>query len=150
MIFKRIFIVVFFLISAICHSQKSKTKSSNKSFDDFSFASAVEGYEELLRKGYDDAEIYERLGDANFFNSNYVLAAKWYRGLSFAENNEILDPEVIFRYALSLKSLGRYEESDEQMLKLKDTLPEDLRVMKFIQQRDYLSRIKQVSNRYKI
>ncbi|NKI32921.1 PD40 domain-containing protein [Croceivirga thetidis] len=147
---KKTFIFILLLATGAVAAQKSKTEASNQSFDDYSFASAVDGYEELLKKGYDDAEIYRKLGDANFFNSNYVFAAKWYRGLSFAVKGELLDPETIFRYALSLKSLGRYEESDEQMLRLRDTLPNDLRVRKFLNQRDYLKVIKETSGRYQI
>lgn len=150
MLSKQKITVLLLLISAIAFSQKSKIKTSNDSFDDFSFASAAEGYEDLLKEGYDDAEIYERLGDANFFNSNYAFAAKWYRGLSFADSEAMLNPDIIFRYSLSLKSLGRYEESDDQMLKLQDTLPNDLRVKKFIQNRDYLAQIAEVSNKYQI
>ena len=149
MTLKHLHIIVLLLFAVIAHSQKSHTEISDKSFDDFSFASAAEGYENLLRQGYDDSEIYRRLADANFYNSNYVLAAKWYRGLYLTKKGEV-DPEITFRYALSLKSLGRYAESDEQMFQLRDTLPNDPRVKKFMAQPEYLENIEKTSNRSRV
>lgn len=132
------------------NAQEEKLSQEEDDFQKFAYSFAIEGYEEQVLEGTKDIEVYKKLGDANFFNSKYEVAAKWYRGLFFALGNQKMDPEYIHRYSISLKSLDRYDEADNILKTLKDTLPEDLRLKKLLAQPNYLENIKKVSNRYKI
>src|SRR5690606_29945963 len=72
---------------------------------------AREIYLKVVADGYESAEIFKKLGDTYYFNSDYTNAAKWYDKLvkQFPDQTE---PEYYYRAAQSLKSLGKYEESN--------------------------------------
>ncbi len=142
-------IVLFIGCISFGFSQESQVEIAAENFNEFDYIQAIKEYEDLVKQGYDDVQIYQQLGDANFFNSNYKEAAKWYRGF-YLSSKKRLQPEYLFRYALSLKSLERYKESDEIMLQLKDSLPDDLRVQKFLNRANYIKEIERSSNRSSI
>lgn len=127
-------------------AQESQIEIASENFEEFDYIEAIKEYEDLVKQGYNNAQIYKQLGDANFYNSNYRDAAKWYRGY-YLSSNKKMESEYLFRYALSLKSLKRYEESDEVMLVMKDSLPDDLRVQKFTSKANYIKEIERSSNR---
>jgi len=142
-------IIIFFCASIMVFAQESKIDKAKENFDKYDFIEAIEEYEALVKEGYNDIEIYQRLGDANFFNSNYKVAAKWYRGLYLSSNSQ-LDAEYLFRYALSLKSLERYDESNRVLKQIQDTVPNDTRLKKYLNRPNYLKDIQRASDRYNI
>ncbi|HBL78896.1 MAG TPA: flagellar motor protein MotB, partial [Aequorivita sp.] len=83
----------------------------NKEFDKFAYIDAREIYLKVVEDGYVSAEILKKLGDTYYFNSDYTNAAQWYDKLvkQFPDETE---PEYYYRAAQSLKSLGKYDESD--------------------------------------
>lgn len=139
----------FLFICLFVVSQNSEINKAGENFDEYAYADAIEDYEALINEYHTEVEVYRRLGDANYFNSNYETAAKWYRGL-YMTANEKLSPEYLYRYALSLKSLGRYDESNRILLQMKDTAKTDIRLEKYLEKPDYLKDIKNVSDRYEI
>lgn len=92
-------------------SQQRDIKKANKEFDKFAYIDAREIYLKVVADGYESAEIFKKLGDTYYFNSDYTNAAKWYDKLvkQFPDQTE---PEYYYRAAQSLKSLGKYDESD--------------------------------------
>lgn len=92
-------------------SQQRDIQKANKEFDKFAYIDAREIYLKVVADGYESAEIYKKLGDTYYFNSDYTNAAKWYDKLvkQFPDQTE---PEYYYRAAQSLKSLGKYDESD--------------------------------------
>lgn len=92
-------------------SQKKDIARANKEFDKFAYIDAREIYLKVVEDGYESAEIFKKLGDTYYFNSDYTNAAKWYDKLvkQFPDQTE---PEYYYRAAQSLKSLGKYDESD--------------------------------------
>lgn len=127
-------------------AQDSKIENASENFEEFDYIEAIKEYEDLVKQGYNNSEIYQQLGDANFFNSNYKDAARWYRGF-YLSSKKRMKPEYLFRYALSLKSLKRYEESNSIMEQMRDSLPEDLRVQKFLNRPNYIKEIERSSKR---
>ena len=144
-----IFIIIFSCSSTLVFAQESKIDKAQENFDKYDYIEAIEEYEALVKEGYNDIEIYQRLGDANFFNSNYKVAAKWYRGL-YLSSNQKLDAEYLFRYSLSLKSLERYDESNLILKQINDTVQGDIRLQKFLNRPNYLKDIKRASDRYNV
>ena len=65
-------------------------------------------------------------------------------------SNADIDPEYLYRYAQSLKSLGKYEESDQWMQRFEAAKADDARVAKFKENFEYLDAIAEVSGRYDI
>lgn len=92
-------------------SQKKDIRKANKEFDKYAYIDAREIYLKVVEDGYESAEIFKKLGDTYYFNSDYTNAAQWYDKLvkQFPDETE---PEYYYRAAQSLKSLGKYDESD--------------------------------------
>lgn len=111
-IVRNIFIFAFVALSTgSTFAQERDVKRANKEFDRFSYIDAREIYLKVIEDGYESAEIYKNLGDTYYFNADYTNAAKWYDKLvtTFPEQTEA---DYYYRAAQSLKSLGRYDESD--------------------------------------
>ncbi|MCB0466932.1 MAG: OmpA family protein [Aequorivita sp.] len=92
-------------------SQKKDINKANKEFDKYAYIDAREIYLKVVEDGYESAEIFKKLGDTYYFNSDYTNAAKWYQKLVTQFPDEI-EPEYYYRAAQSLKSLEKYDESN--------------------------------------
>ena len=73
-----------------------------------------------LVKGTKSIEIFQKLGDAYFFESDYVKAVKWYSELFKMTTN--LESEYFERYAYSLRALGNTAKAEEIKILLKQSL----------------------------
>lgn len=129
--------------------QEGKIERAEKNFENFAFMDAISSYEDLTTKGLNDEEIYKNLGDANYMNAKYDEASEWYGKLVQTENADIT-PNYLYRYAQTLKSLGKYEESDLWMQKFQEAKSSDLRAELFQENEKYLEKIKSNSGRYNI
>lgn len=129
--------------------QNRKLKQALENLNDFAFMDAISNYEDLVSKGYSDMDIYRNLGNAHFLNADYEGASLWYGKLLDGAAQET-EPEYMYRYAQSLKSLERYEDSDQWMTRFHEAKAEDGRAKKYIGHRDYLEDIKRKSGNYKI
>lgn len=128
-------------------SQERKIKKAENNFDNYAYAPAISSYEKLVEDGFSEERIFKNLGNANYLNANYREAAKWY-GRLFALENASIDPEYMYRYAQTLKSLEKYTESDQWMQKFKTAKANDQRAIKFSDNLDYLDKIETQSGRY--
>lgn len=112
-IVRNIFIFALVLLSAgSTYGQKKEIKKANKDFDRFAYIDARQIYLKVVEDGYESAEIYKNLGDTYYFNGDYTNAAKWYDKLVTRFPAET-GPEYYYRSAQSLKSLGKFEESEQ-------------------------------------
>lgn len=102
---------VVVLTAGSSFSQQKDINKANKEFDKYAYIDAREIYLKVVADGYESAEIFKKLGDTYYFNSDYTNAAIWYDKLvkQFPDQTE---PEYYYRAAQSLKSLGKYDESD--------------------------------------
>ena len=66
-------------------AQVEEVSQADQKFSDYAFIDAISIYEKVAQQGYRSAEIFQRLGDAYYFNGRYEEAAKWYKEL-MAEN----------------------------------------------------------------
>ena len=107
-------LLIMLLFTGNSFSQKGKVAKANKNFDKYSYIDAREVYLKVVEDGYKSAEIYKRLGDTYYYNSEYKSASKWYSSL-FNEFPDDIEPEYYYRGAQSLKSAGDYVESDNIM-----------------------------------
>ena len=92
-------------------AQDRTLKRAEKTFAKESYVSAIEIYERLAEKGMGSEQIYEKLGDANYFNANYVQAEQWYT--KRYELKGTFPKEFLFRYGQSLKSAGKDKLAQE-------------------------------------
>ncbi len=111
---KAALLLIVLLITSVSFSQKSRIEKANKEFDKYSYIDAREIYIKVLEDGYESAEIYKKLGDTYYFNSEYKNASEWYSKLVSTFPEEV-ETEYYYRTAQSLKSVNKYEESDKMM-----------------------------------
>ena len=111
---KATLLLIVLLISSISFSQKSKVEKANKEFNKYSYIDAREIYLKVIEDGYSSAEIYKKLGDTYYYNSEYKSASKWYSSL-ISEFPGDVESDYYYRAAQSLKSVGNYKESDRLM-----------------------------------
>ncbi|MDF0705584.1 OmpA family protein [Flagellimonas okinawensis] len=115
---RRIIIHVFsiFLLVGSTFAQEGKIKKANEEFDSYDYIDARKIYLNVVEDGYESAQIFEKLGDTYYFNSEYSEANKWYQKLISNYPNDVKS-EYYFRMAQTLKSVGRYEDSKVMMEK---------------------------------
>ncbi|MCV9931565.1 OmpA family protein [Flavobacterium sp. LS1R47] len=107
----KVLVLFFCLSSTISFSQKKdkELEKANAKYEELSFVKAGKLYERLVEKGYNSKEIYARLGDTYFFNSDYSNALKWYSKLF--EDGEYSLPEYFYRYSVCLRATDNPEEA---------------------------------------
>ncbi len=99
---------------------------ANRYFEDFAYVKSAELYKELIQDGDTTKRVLQRLADSYYFNSEMDKAEKWYQKL-ITNYKSYVEPEYLFKYAKTLKSNGKYKESDDAMKAFKKLQPEDTR-----------------------
>ncbi len=130
-----------FALSAF--AQNGKIKSVEDDYKDFAYVKTSEVLLEVANKGYKSAELFQKLANSYYFRNDMENAAKWYGELFTM--NEVIDPEYYFRYAMALKGIEDYEESDKWMKKFNELKPDDMRGRAFLSKVDYKSNIEELS-----
>ena len=139
---------ILLLQTAVMLSQEVKMANANKKYDGFAYVDAIKTYEKVAEKGYQSEELFQRLGNAYYFQADLANAAKWYTALFEMTNDPAV--ENYFRYAQSLKAIGNYKKADEMMEAFYKKNAADSRASLFENQKDYLARIKENSGRYTV
>ncbi len=111
-------------------AQERSLKRADKNFEQQSYISAIKIYQELAEKGIGSDQIYEKLGDANYYNANYLEAEKWYS--KRYELKGTLPSEFLFRYGQSLKSAGKPVLADQILAQYAKEYPTQIRSLKQI------------------
>lgn len=129
-------------------AQERKIASANKLYDKYAYINAIKTYERVAEKGHKSADLFQKLGNAYYFNSELDKSAKWY-GELFALNQTV-EPEYYYRYAQSLKSIGEYDKANEMLNMFAKSSGADIRAKLYAENRDYLEVIKKNSGRYEV
>ncbi len=110
------FILCFFALtfSASSLAQIGKLEKANAKYDKYHYIDAREIYLEVVANGYRSAEVYRKLCDTYYFNSEYAGASKWYYKL-LNEFPDDVQPIDYFRAAQCLKSTGELREAERLM-----------------------------------
>ncbi len=142
-----LFITVLTAITS-SYAQEGAIKKAEKQYDKFAYIDATKTYERIAEKGYKSADMFQKLGNAYYFNADLAKAAKWY-GELFAMNTEVA-PEYYYRYSQALKSIGEYQKADQMMATFNQKVTDDSRGKRFTEKKNYLEVIKANSGRYTI
>jgi outer membrane protein OmpA-like peptidoglycan-associated protein/tetratricopeptide (TPR) repeat protein len=143
-----IFISLVSLFSFNSYAQKNKALTADKKYDSYSYIDAIKTYERVAEKGYKSVDMFQKLGNSYYFNSEFEKAAKWY-GELFAMNSD-QDSEFHYRYGQSLKSIGENEKANQILEKFHQKAAKDSRGILLDKNRNYLKEIQDNSGRYKI
>lgn len=145
---KNILYLILFCFTINAISQNSKIFVGDKQNKKLAYIDAIKTYEKIVKKGFINAEICEKIADAYYYNANYKVAAEWYQKVfSF---NTAINPEYYYRYAITLKSSNQLEESEKYMLKYISLVPEQNRAQILKKESNYREYIKQNSERFEI
>ncbi len=136
----------FFFFKAA--AQQALLDKAEKEYNNYAYADAIEIYEKLAAKGVEDEKMFQRLGNAYYFNAELPKAAIWYDRL-FAVNPQ-QEQEYLYRYAQSLKSVADYEKADKVLEEFNKKSNTDSRGILFQYNRNYLEQIKMNSGRFEI
>ena len=124
-------IALLLLLPMGLFAQEKTIKKADKKFDSEAYVSAIQIYERLANKGMGSEQIYEKLGDANYFNAKYVQAEQWYT--KRYELKGTFPKEFLYRYAQSLKSAGKNDQAKQIMAQYTKENPSQLRTKSQIQ-----------------
>ncbi|MBQ0734308.1 PD40 domain-containing protein [Aquimarina celericrescens] len=131
------------------YSQEKRLEKADESFNRFAFVDARKIYLQVAESGYESLELFKKLGDSYYFNAQLEEAVTWYEKLTSNYAEEI-DPEYLFRYSQSLKSVERYDEADKVMEKFITLTGNDQRAEYFMNTRDYLKFIEMQSGKFRL
>jgi len=99
------------LIALKGNAQTASQNKADKNYTQYAYIDAIGTYERVAEKGYKDEKMFQRLGNAYYFNGELIKAAKWYDALF--EMNAEQEPEYYYRYAQTLKATGDYAKADK-------------------------------------
>ncbi|MEL6305319.1 MAG: OmpA family protein [Bacteroidota bacterium] len=119
---------------------------ADEQYDQYSFSPAIDIYKKVLDKGYVSSDLLKRLGNSYYFNAKYKEAADIYEKLVQEYPNEV-EPDYLFRYSQSLKTLGDYEKSKSVFDDFKSMAAS---LESLVYEEDYLEKIKANSGRYEV
>ncbi len=139
-------LAVFSLLTA--QAQEAKLAAADKQYEKYAYVDAIKTYERVAEKGYKSVDLFQKLGNAYYFNAELDKANKWYAEL-FAMNQPV-DAEYYYRYSQTLKSVGDYTKANEMLAQFNQKNAADLRAQLYTKHKDYLEDIKANSGRYKV
>lgn len=97
-------------------SQKATIFITDKVNEKYAYVDVTNTYERVAAKGYKSVDLFKKLGNSYYFNSNFEKAAKWY-GELFAMKTQ-LEPEYYYQYADCLQCIGNNKLAQEVLLQL--------------------------------
>ena len=145
-----LYITIISVFSFNLYSQKARVTTADKKYDSYAYVDAIKTYERVAEKGYKSVDMFKKLGNAYYFNSELDKAAKWYGELFAIAVDTDLEAEYYYRYAQSLRSNGQNDKADEMLQKFIQKSGNDSRGKLFKKDINYLEAIKANSGRYQV
>ncbi len=143
-----IYSTVLSLIVLQGYAQKAKVASADKQYDRYAYVDAIATYERVANKGYKDEKMFQKLGNAYYFNAELEKAGKWYGELFAMNANQ--EAEYCYRYSQCLKAVGDYSQADNLLAEFNKKSDNDKRAQLFATHKNYLEEIKANSGRFNI
>lgn len=134
-------------MSSLCLTAQNKnTTKADKHFARFEYVKAAEAYNKLVEDGQADTYVYRQLAESYYNIFDTEKAEKWYA--QALENSD--NAETIYKYSQMLKANGKYEASNEQMLKFATMRPADDRAISFNRNPNYLGKILEKGKKFNV
>ncbi|KIO50747.1 OmpA family protein [Flavobacterium hibernum] len=141
-----LYLIIINVFSFEGYAQQSKINAGDKKYDNYAYIDAIKTYERVAEKGYKSEDLFKKLANSFYFNSEFEKAAKWY-GELFAMNVEV-EPEYYYRYAQSLKSNGEIAKASKILELFNQKSKNDSRGKLYESNKNYIDQIKANSGRY--
>ena len=143
-----VYFTLLIFISFSGYSQERSVVPADNKYEQYEYIDAISIYVKVAEKGYKDEQLFQRLGNAYYFNANFEKAAKWYDALFLMNKNQ--GPEYLYRYSQALKSKGDYNKANKILDQFEKTSENDLRAKLYQKHKNYLEEIKANSGRFNI
>ena len=146
---KKIVYTAYILFLTITgNSQTKSVIKADENYNKYAYIDAIATYEKVAEKGYKDEKMFQRLGNAYYFNGELTKAVKWYDALFEMKSQQ--EPEYYYRYSQALKASGNYSKADQVMETFNQLVKTDKRGILFESNKNYLEQIKSNSGRFEI
>ena len=123
---------------------------AKRRYDEKSYVKAQNKYKDIVRAaGRESRQSYEYLANTYYNNSQYDKAVIWYNKLLVKFPNKV-EEETLFKAALSFKSVGAYDVSDDLMIKYLEKSNNLIIKNEFERNPNYLDTIYSNSNKHRI
>jgi outer membrane protein OmpA-like peptidoglycan-associated protein len=121
---KKIYITLnLVLLFNASYGQDKFTVKADKLFESYQYVGAIEEYSKLTNTKNATPYVYTQLADSYYNMFNIEEASKWYAKAVEGK----ADAETYFRYAQTLKALGKYQQANKQMDAFASLSPNDSR-----------------------
>jgi outer membrane protein OmpA-like peptidoglycan-associated protein/tetratricopeptide (TPR) repeat protein len=129
-------------------AQNATVTKADKNYDRYAYVDAIDNYEKVAEKGYQDEKMFQKLGNAYYFRAELPQALKWYDQLFTLYPEQ--EPEYFYRYSEALKSGGNYAKADQMLEQFNIKSGNDKRGVLFVDNKNYLEEIKANSGRFQV
>jgi outer membrane protein OmpA-like peptidoglycan-associated protein/tetratricopeptide (TPR) repeat protein len=130
------------------YAQKKTVAKADTNYDRYAYVDAINNYEKVAEKGYQDEKMFQKLGNAYYFKAELPQALKWYDQLFALYPNQ--EAEYFYRYSQALKSTGDYTKADQMLEQFNAKTGNDKRGILFKKNKNYLEEIKANSGRFEV
>ena len=72
------YLIILSFYGSALYAQQSQIKRADKKYDSYAYIDVIQTYEKVALKGYKSEDMFKKLGNAYYFNSNFEGASKWY------------------------------------------------------------------------
>ncbi len=148
MIKKSIILAICVLLSLSTTAQETVKGIAKQNYDKYEYALVIKKLLPQAEKGNVSYDLLEKLSNAYYYNGKMAEANRWINEIF--EHYQEVDPELYFKQAIALKTIGNYDASQEAMQKFATLWPNDSRAKRFITSGNYLEIIKGVSEDYEL
>jgi outer membrane protein OmpA-like peptidoglycan-associated protein/tetratricopeptide (TPR) repeat protein len=139
---------IFSVLALHSYGQKAGIVAADKKYERYAYVDAIAIYERVAEKGYKDEKMFQKLGNAYYFNAELPQAEKWYGELFAMNPNQ--EPEYYYRYSQTLKSVGNYAKANMMLEEFNKKSGNDLRAKLYENNKNYLEIITANSGRFDI
>ncbi|WP_313804810.1 OmpA family protein [Flavobacterium sp.] len=122
---KKIILTAGLFLALYGNAQTSNSQKADVYFENAQYTSAIEEYLKLAKNKAADTQTYKKLADSYYAIFNMDEAASWY-GKAISQQQ---DAETYYKYAMALRSQGKYAESNKQMDTFSSLMPNDQRAL---------------------
>ena len=132
-------IITFFcvlIVISTSFAQDRNTAKADQFFTSYQYVSAIAEYSKLADSKSATTYVYTQLGDSYYNIFNPEEAAKWFAKAISGKTK--VNAEVYYRYAQTLKSLGKYKEANAQMDTFSKLVPNDSRAKEYLLNPNYI------------
>jgi len=137
--------VLLFGVIPSASAQFGKQKKADALYNSFSYVKAISVYKEMVANNYNADYAKRRLADSYSMLRDPQNASLYYAEVVKQPN---IDSEYYLNYALALRALKKYDESEVWLNKYKETGAVDSRIQKIMEDKNFLTNIFNIKQQY--